>query len=85
MIYVNVKGVLYCFAAALPVMTSQSSGHITNLSSVAGHKIFPGFAVYCGTKYSVRAITEGFRQEAGADSGRQSSPLAAYQPSYPRI
>jgi NADP-dependent 3-hydroxy acid dehydrogenase YdfG len=47
------------------VMMRQASGHIVNVSSVAGHKTFPGFAVYCGTKFAVRAITEAFRQEAG--------------------
>ncbi|MFW7269906.1 SDR family oxidoreductase [Gluconacetobacter sp. Hr-1-5] len=65
MIDVNIKGVLYGIAAALPVMQAQESGHVVNVSSVAGHKVGPGFAVYCGTKFAVRAISEGFRQEAG--------------------
>lgn len=67
MIDVNIKGVLYGIAAALPPMQAQKSGHIINLSSVAGHVAFPGGAVYCGTKFAVRAISEALRQEVGAD------------------
>lgn len=63
MIDVNIKGVLYGIGAVLPYMREQKSGHIINLASVAGHVVFPGSAVYCGTKYAVRAITEGLRQE----------------------
>lgn len=63
MIDVNLKGVLYGVAAALPYMTAQKSGHIINLSSVAGHKLFPGSAVYSATKFGVRAFSEGLRQE----------------------
>jgi len=62
---VNIKGVVYGISAALPHFRAQNSGHLINVSSVAGHRVFPGFAVYCGTKFAVRAITEGFRQEAG--------------------
>ncbi len=63
MIDVNVKGVLYGIAAALPYMKEQRSGHIINLSSVAGHKLFGGSAVYSATKFAVRALSEGLRQE----------------------
>jgi NADP-dependent 3-hydroxy acid dehydrogenase YdfG len=63
MIDVNIKGVLYGIAAALPHMTAQKSGHIINVSSVAGHKVRPGSAVYSATKHAVRALTEGLRQE----------------------
>jgi NADP-dependent 3-hydroxy acid dehydrogenase YdfG len=63
MIDVNIKGVLYGIAAALPYMKEQKSGHIINVSSVAGHRVGPNFAVYAGTKYAVRAISEGLRQE----------------------
>ncbi|SDX86805.1 SDR family oxidoreductase [Roseicitreum antarcticum] len=63
MIDVNLKGVLYGIAAALPYMKDQKSGHIINLSSVAGHKVFAGSAVYSATKYGVRVISEGLRQE----------------------
>jgi NADP-dependent 3-hydroxy acid dehydrogenase YdfG len=63
MIDVNIKGVLYGIAAALPHMKQQKSGHIINVSSVAGHKIFPGSALYSATKSAVRVISEGLRQE----------------------
>jgi NADP-dependent 3-hydroxy acid dehydrogenase YdfG len=63
MIDVNVKGVLYGIAAVLPIMKQQQSGHVINVSSVAGHKIRPGNAVYAATKHAVRAISEGLRQE----------------------
>ena len=63
MIDVNIKGVLYGIAAALPHMKAQKSGHIINVSSVAGHKVGPGSAVYAATKFAVRALSEGLRQE----------------------
>ncbi len=63
MIDVNIKGVLYGIAAALPHMKQQKAGHIINVSSVAGHKVGPGFAVYAATKHAVRALSEGLRQE----------------------
>ena len=63
MIDVNIKGVLYGIAAALPHMKAQKSGHFINVSSVAGHKVGPGFAVYAATKHAVRALSEGLRQE----------------------
>ena len=63
MIDVNLKGTLYGIAAALPVMRKQKSGHFINVSSVAGHKVGPGFAVYSATKFAVRALSEGLRQE----------------------
>ncbi len=63
MIDVNLKGVLYGIAAAIPYMKKQKSGHIINVSSVAGHKLFGGSAVYSATKFAVRALSEGLRQE----------------------
>jgi NADP-dependent 3-hydroxy acid dehydrogenase YdfG len=63
MIDVNINGVLYGIAAALPYMKEQKSGHFINISSVAGHKIFPGSTVYSATKSAVRVISEGLRQE----------------------
>ncbi|KGB98780.1 SDR family oxidoreductase [Burkholderia cepacia] len=63
MIDVNIKGVLYGIAAALPYMKEQKSGHIINVSSVYGHVVDPGAAVYCATKFAVRALSEGLRKE----------------------
>ena len=65
MIDVNIKGVLYGIAAALPVFRQQGFGHFINTASTAGLKIVPGAAVYSGTKFAVRAISEGLRQEVG--------------------
>jgi NADP-dependent 3-hydroxy acid dehydrogenase YdfG len=63
MVDVNIKGVLYGIAAALPVMKAQKAGHFINVSSVAGHKVGPGSSVYAATKFAVRALSEGLRQE----------------------
>ncbi|HZC05789.1 MAG TPA: SDR family oxidoreductase [Ktedonobacterales bacterium] len=60
---VNLKGMLYGIGAALPHMKEQRSGHIINVSSVAGHKVRPGSAVYAATKAAVLVISEGLRQE----------------------
>ncbi len=66
MIDINIKGVLYGIAAALPHFRAQNSGHFINISSVAGAKVFsPGGTVYSGTKFAVRAISEGLRHEVG--------------------
>ena len=62
---VNIKGLLYGIAAALPVFRAQGSGHFVNVASTAAHRIVPNMAVYAGTKFAVRAISEGLRQEAG--------------------
>jgi len=63
MVDVNIKGVLYGIAAALPYMKHQKSGHFINVSSVAGHKIRPTGVVYAATKHAVRVISEGLRME----------------------
>ncbi len=63
MIDVNIKGVLYGIAAALPYMKAQKSGHFINVSSVAGHKVRPPGTVYAATKHAVRALSEGLRIE----------------------
>ena len=63
MLDVNIMGVLSGIAAVLPTMKRQKSGHIIATDSVAGHVVYPGSAVYCGTKFAVRAIMEGLRQE----------------------
>ncbi|PZE21602.1 SDR family oxidoreductase [Paenibacillus xerothermodurans] len=67
MVDVNIKGVLYGIAAVYPHMAEQNDGHIINVSSVAGHEIFPTSAVYSATKHAVRAITEGLRKELSAE------------------
>lgn len=66
MIDVNVKGVLYGIAAALPQMKRQLAGHVISVSSIAGHKVRAGAAVYAATKHAVRALSEGLRQEVKA-------------------
>lgn len=66
MIDVNIRGVLHGIAAALPYMKAQKSGHIINTASVAAHLIFPASSVYSATKFAVRALTEGLRQESAA-------------------
>jgi NADP-dependent 3-hydroxy acid dehydrogenase YdfG len=58
---INIKGVLHGIAAALPHMQRQKSGHIINVSSVAGHRVGPGSAVYAATKTAVRVISEGLQ------------------------
>ena len=63
MVDVNIKGVLNGVAAVLPTMMEHKKGHIVNISSVAGRKLFPGGAVYCATKFAVRAFSEGLRNE----------------------
>lgn len=63
MVDVNIKGVLYCTAAVIPHLIKQKSGHIVNISSIAGRVVFPAGSVYCATKYAVRAFSEGLRQE----------------------
>ncbi|MCP9318275.1 SDR family oxidoreductase [Acetobacter persici] len=63
MIDVNIKGVLYGIAAALPHMKEQKSGQIINVSSVAGHRVLENSAVYSATKFAVRALSEGLRAE----------------------
>lgn len=60
---INIKGVLNGIAAVLPIMEAQGSGHIINTASTGAHAVGPQFGVYCASKYAVRAITEGLRQE----------------------
>ena len=63
MLEVNVRGVLYGIAAVLPVMQAQQRGHIINVASIGAHSVSPTAAMYCATKYAVRALSEGLRQE----------------------
>ncbi|MBY4949816.1 SDR family oxidoreductase [Cupriavidus respiraculi] len=65
MIDVNVRGVLHGIAAVLPTMERQGVGQIVNISSIGGHAVSPTAAVYCATKFAVRAISDGLRQETG--------------------
>ena len=64
MIDVNVRGVLHGVAAALPVMRRQGGGHVVNIASVGAYEVVPTAAVYCATKFAVRALSEGLRQES---------------------
>ncbi|MEU7152655.1 SDR family oxidoreductase [Streptomyces sp. NPDC045456] len=67
MLDVNVRGVLHGIAAALPVMRAQGGGHFVNIASVGAYEVSPTAAVYCATKFAVRALSEGLRQESGGD------------------
>lgn len=68
MVDVNLKGVLYSIAAVLPEMKARGSGHIINIASRAGHRVIPARAVYSATKFAVRALSEGLRQELSSSS-----------------
>jgi NADP-dependent 3-hydroxy acid dehydrogenase YdfG len=63
MVDVNIKGVLHGIAAVLPEMTARGSGQIVNIASIGALSVSPTAAVYCATKYAVRAISDGLRQE----------------------
>jgi NADP-dependent 3-hydroxy acid dehydrogenase YdfG len=63
MVDVNIKGVLYCTSAVVPHMIEKKSGHIINISSVAGRIVFAGGSVYCATKHAIAALSEGLRKE----------------------
>jgi NADP-dependent 3-hydroxy acid dehydrogenase YdfG len=63
MVDVNIKGVLYGIAAVLPEMTARGSGHVVNIASIGALAVSPTAAVYCATKFAVRAISDGLRQE----------------------
>jgi NADP-dependent 3-hydroxy acid dehydrogenase YdfG len=67
MIDVNIRGVLHGIAATLPLMRRQRAGQIINIASIGAYAVSPTAAVYCATKYAVRAISEGLRQEVGGD------------------
>lgn len=67
MIDVNIRGVLHGIAAALPLMQSQRTGQIINMATIGAYAVSPTAAVQCATKYAVRAISEGLRQEVGGD------------------
>jgi NADP-dependent 3-hydroxy acid dehydrogenase YdfG len=67
MIDVNIRGVLHGIAAGLPLMQKQQSGQFINIASIGAYTVSPTAAVYCATKFAVRAISEGMRQEVGGD------------------
>jgi NADP-dependent 3-hydroxy acid dehydrogenase YdfG len=67
MIDVNIRGILHGIAAGLPIMKEQGFGQFINISSIGGHTVSPTAAVYCATKFAVRAISEGLRMEVGDD------------------
>ncbi|WP_413098995.1 SDR family oxidoreductase [Streptomyces sp. Inha503] len=79
MVDVNIKGVLYGIAEALPVFREQGSGHFVHTLSTAGLTIVPTMSVYAGTKNAVRAISEGLRREAG-----ESLRVTTVSPGYTR-
>jgi len=70
MVDINILGLMYCVHQVLPYMIKQKNGHIVTISSVAGRTIFPYGAVYCATKYAVRAFSEALRQEICKDNIR---------------
>lgn len=63
MVDVNIKGVFYCTSSVIPIMIKNKSGHIVNISSIAGRIVFPAGSIYCATKHAVTAFSEGLRQE----------------------
>jgi NADP-dependent 3-hydroxy acid dehydrogenase YdfG len=75
MIDVNLKGLLYGVAAALPIMLEQKTGHIVNVSSVAGRRVFPGGTIYCATKHAVHALSEGLRHELAERAKTDSNAI----------
>ncbi|PHQ28101.1 SDR family oxidoreductase [Leeuwenhoekiella nanhaiensis] len=79
MVDVNIKGVLNGIASVVPDMKETKSGHIINISSVAGRKVMPAGAVYCATKYAVRALSEGIRQEMGP---KYNTKVTAIEPGF---
>ena len=79
MVDVNIKGVLNGVASVIPDMKENKSGHIINISSVAGRKVMPSGAVYCATKYAVRALSEGIRQEMGP---KYNTKVTAIEPGF---
>lgn len=67
----------------LPTMREQKWGHVINLSSVAGHVVFPGAAVYCATKFAVRALSEGLRMESNGKIWATNISLAPWRRNLP--
>jgi len=72
---INIKGLLYCIGHVLPIMLEQKSGHIINMSSVAGRRPFPAAAVYSGTKAAVHSISEGLRNELSSRGEKDGNQI----------
>ncbi len=75
MVDVNVKGVLFGVGAVLPSMMERKRGHVVNVSSVAGRRLFPSGAVYCATKFAVTALSEGMRSELSKKYGIRTTAI----------
>ena len=75
MIDINIKGLLYGVGCALPHMLQRGTGHIVNVSSVAGRRVFPNGAVYCATKHAVHALSEGLRGELAEQAARDGNRI----------
>jgi 3-hydroxy acid dehydrogenase/malonic semialdehyde reductase len=73
MIDTNIKGLLYVSRAVIPGMVTRGAGHVINIGSIAGHELYPGGNVYCGTKFAVKAISQGMRIDLVATPIRVSS------------
>jgi serine 3-dehydrogenase len=73
MIDTNIKGLLYVSRAVIPGMVKRGAGHVINIGSIAGHELYPGGNVYCGTKFAVKAISQGMRIDLVATPIRVSS------------
>ncbi len=73
MIDTNIKGLLFVTKMVLPGMIARNSGHIINISSISGHRVYAGGVVYCATKHAVRALTEGLRMDVAGTKVRVSS------------
>ena len=85
MIDVNLKGVLYGMAAAIPIFKQQKSGHIINIISTSGLKITPMQGVYSGTKNAVRTITEAFGRNRTETFALQVFLLVSLKPNWQTI
>lgn len=73
MIDTNVKGLLYVTRAVLPSMVARGRGHVVNIGSVAGHQVYAGGAVYCATKFAVRALSDALRHDVHGTGVRISN------------
>lgn len=70
---VNIRGLIAMSRAVIPSMIARNSGHIVNLGSIAGHQVYPGSAIYCASKYAVRALSEGMKMDLQGTNIRVTS------------